>query len=365
MSQLFSNALSRISQHPFGTLADGTSATLYTLTNKQGMQVKITDFGAIIVSIFTPDKTNRMADIVLGYDNVADYQDDTYYLGAVIGRYAGRIEQGKITIDGQDYRLTLNAADSQLHGGSNGFNKQLWQATTAENSASASLTLALTSPDGDNGFPGNLNVKVSYCLDDENQLTVEYSAQTDKPTLLNLTQHSYFNLAGHNAGSIAHHQVQINADTFLPMTEKAYPTGELQKVSGTPHDFQSLTPLSSGLHSTDEQIRIGKGFDNYWLVNEDVVEGKHFAAKVFEPMSGREMTLYTDQPSMILYTANYIDGTHVGKQRFTYQQRGGLCLEPQRANNRKHGANISNTILRPDAPFLSRSVYCFSVKSEE
>lgn len=354
---------SNITEQSFGTLSTGESARLYTLTNKQGMQVNITNYGGIIVSIFTPDITGRLADIVLGYDNVADYEQDTYYLGAIIGRYAGRIAEGKISLDGKQYQLALNAPDSQLHGGPHALNKKLWNAETACEHQRTRLTLTYLSPDGENGYPGNVTIKVVYTLDDHNTLTVEYFAETDATTLLNLTQHSYFNLAGHNSGSIEQHQVAINADHFLPMTPLAYPTGEIRQVSDTAQDFRQLTPLNKHIDGDDEQVQIAGGFDNYWLVNQDALSGENFVAKAVDPASGRALTLFSDQPSIILYSANYIDGSHLGKNNSRYQRRAALCLEPQRANNRETGVDINNTVLTPSTPFYSKSRYVFSIEN--
>ena len=354
------NTLSRLTESSFGPLSTGEQASLFTLKNRHGMQVNITNYGGIIVSIFTFDKHQRLHDIVLGYDRVQDYEEDTYYLGAIIGRYAGRIDQGMFDIDGQSYQLVLNAPDSQLHGGERALNKQLWQATTDQNDDSATLVLSHKSPDGTEGYPGTVEFTVKYQLTDDNSLNVEYFAKTDKTTIINLTQHSYFNLAGHNSGDILQHAVAINAEYFLPMTERAYPTGEIRKVQNTPHDFSQLTPIAAHINNTDdEQIRIGLGFDNYWLANENSIDGTAYTAQVVEHDSKRRMTIYSDQPSIILYTANYIDGSHYGKGNFRYQQRAGLCLEPQRANNRSSVDNIHNTLITPTTPFYSKTRYVF------
>ncbi|MDP2560503.1 aldose epimerase family protein [Psychrobium sp. 1_MG-2023] len=361
MSQVANSIYQRVTQRSFGQLSTGQATTLYTLTNRHGMQVSVTNYGAIVVSVFTPDRTGRMADVVLGYDCAADYEEDSYYLGAVVGRYAGRIENGVIEVEGQTHQLTLNAPDSQLHGGPNAFNKQLWQAKSNQNDCSSAVCFTLVSPDGDNGFPGDVTVKVLYTLTDDNELTVEYTGVTNKATLLNLTQHSYFNLAGHNSGNIHNHQVQINADSFLPMTERAYPTGQIKSVAGTVHDFTKLKTLAEDIDGDDEQIKIGLGYDNYWLTNTDALSGDTFSARVVDPDTGRSLTIYTDQPSIILYTANYIDGSHVGKNNFTYQQRAALCLEPQRANNREYGPSLANTLLTPQQSFYSKNRYCFGV----
>jgi aldose 1-epimerase len=354
--------LVRVIEQSFGQLSSGDKTSLYTLTNLQGMQVKITNFGGIIVSILTHDKTQRLADVVLGYDRVSDYEDDSYYLGAVIGRYAGRIDKGQFELNGTSYQLALNAQDSQLHGGKKALNKQLWQAASSQDKNSSTLTLTYISPDGEEGFPGEVKFTVKYQLTDDNELVVEYFAQTNKDTIINLTQHSYFNLSGHNSGDIHQHKVTINADNFLPMSVKAYPTGQIKSVTDTAHDFTKSTCLGDNIdNNEDEQIRIGLGFDNYWLLNDNALSMDEFAAQAIDDSSGRRMTIYTDQPSIILYTANYIDGSHYGKDNFCYQKRAALCLEPQRANNKVEGVNIENCILTPEQPFQSKTRYVFDV----
>lgn len=352
----------RVTEQPFGQLSTGDQASLFTLTNRHGMQVKITNYGGIIVSLYTYDKTQRLSDIVLGYDCATDYEKDTYYLGAVIGRYAGRIYKGQFELEGTKYQLDLNAPDSQLHGGKKALNKQLWAATTEQTESNSTVILTHVSKDGEEGFPGNVAFTVKYQLSDDNALTVEYFASTDKPTIVNLTQHSYFNLSGHNSGNVLHHQVKINADQFLPMTEKAYPSGEIKSVKNTNHDFTIYRTLENDIDNfDDEQIKIGLGFDNYWLLNQAALAGEEFSAQVLEPDSGRRMTIYTDQPSMILYTANYIDGSHYGKGGLCYQKRAALCLEPQRANNAQSGVSLENCKLLPDEAFYSKTSYKFDV----
>lgn len=355
--------LVRIIEQDFGLLSTGKHASLFTLTNLHGMQVKITNFGGIIVSILTHDKTQRLADVVLGYDRVSDYENDSYYLGAIIGRYAGRIDKGQFVLNGKQIQLTLNAADSQLHGGTEALNKQLWQATSSQNENSSTVSLTYTSPDGEEGFPGEVKFTVKYQLTDLNELVVEYFAQTDQNTIINLTQHSYFNLLGHDSGNIHQHKVSINADYFLPMSEKAYPTGQIKSVDNTAHNFTQQKCLADDINNIeDEQIRIGLGFDNYWLLNDNAIAMNEYAAQVKENISGRRMTIYTDQPSLILYTANYIDGSHYGKNNVCYQKRAALCLEPQRANNKENGVALENCLLTPDQPFYSKTRYVFDVK---
>jgi aldose 1-epimerase len=355
-------ALVSINKESFGQLANGATTSLFTLTSPQGMQVKITNFGAIIVSILTLDKTQRLADVVLGYDRVSDYESDSYYLGAVIGRYAGRIDKGQFELNGQSHQLELNAPDSQLHGGKNALNKQLWQASTSQDKNKSSIILTYTSPDGEAGFPGEVQFTVKYHLTVQNELIVEYFAKTNKNTIVNLTQHSYFNLAGHDSGNIHQHKVCINADYFLPMSANAYPTGEIKPVANTAHDFTQARYLAKDIDNNDnEQIRIGQGFDNYWLLNDNAIAMNEFAAQAIDESSGRRLTIYTDQPSMILYTANYIDGSHYGKNNRQYQRRAALCLEPQRANNKEHGVNVKNCLLTPEQPFYSQTRYVFDL----
>jgi aldose 1-epimerase len=348
-----------ITQRAFGTLSNGESAALFTLSNTHGVRVKISNYGGIIVALETLDKNAVSSDIVLGYDDITAYENDPYYLGAIIGRYAGRIDQGLLSIDDKTYQLDINNNDNQLHGGHKALNKKLWQASTESSAEKVSLILQHTSPDGNNGFPGNVEFKVKYSLNCRNELAVEYFANTDKTTVINLTQHSYFNLAGHKSGDIYQHQIQINADYFLPMNENIYPTGEIRAVLNSAHDFSQLSVLGKNINSNDEQVIIAKGYDNYWLSNDNVIRGETFAARAFEPNSGRQLTMYSTQPCLILYTANYIDGSQKGKEHCVYQQHSALCFEPQNLATRINGANINNTIVRPEQPFYSQTRFVF------
>lgn len=358
------NLLLNISCDDFGLLSSGEQTKIYTLSNRYGTTVKITNYGAIIVSLKTIDSFGKFADIVLGYDNIQGYQQDPYYLGAIIGRYAGRIDQGLLNIEGKEFQLTLNTPNSQLHGGETALNKQLWEATTLLTQHSVSLVLNHISPDGSNGFPGEVVFCVKYILTNDNELNVEYFAKTNKTTILNMTQHSYFNLAGHDQGNIFNHQLILNADYYLPMNENIYPTGEIKKVVNTPFDFTQPKRVGDDIDSTDEQIKIGQGYDNYWLLNETSISGNEFSAQLVDPNSGRRLTLYSDQPSIILYTANYIDGSQTGKNNTQYQRRDALCLEPQRAVNhemtkKEFCSNSASVLLTPTEPFYSRSSYVF------
>lgn len=353
------NTNKRMTTRSFGQLSNGAEAQLFTLTNSHGTQISISNYGGIIVALSVIDQHGGFDDVVLGYDNVADYEQDTYYLGAIIGRYAGRIKHGKITLNNQEHQLTLNAPDSQLHGGKQALNKQLWQASIQETNTSVTLLLEYTSPDGEEGYPGTVNFKVHYTLSDENELTVEYFADTDKPTIINLTQHSYFNLAGHTYGCINDHQLTLNADSYLPMSETVYPTGEIKSVIGGAHNFLQSKRIGDDINGNDQQVLIGKGYDNYWLLNASAINQQAFSAQVVEPNSGRRMTIYTDQPSMILYTANYIDGSQVGKNKVCYQARSAFCLEPVRAVTKEYINDLTPVTLLPEQPFYGKTRYLF------
>ena len=359
MNQTIKTTNDRIRQRPFGELSTGESITLYQLTNRHGNQISITNYGGIITNIVIPDVNGVKKDVVLGYDDISGYENDSYYLGAIIGRYAGRIRDGKITIAGIDYQLPLNTPTSQLHGGEKGLNKQVWQAECRQDSESATLVLTHQSPDGDQGFPGEVLFKISYTFNDKNELLVDYLATTNKTTVVNLTQHSYFNLAGHQSGDISQHQLTINADYFLPMDDDIYPSGEIINVKGLPQDFSQSKYISQDLHSLDKQVQLAKGFDNYWLLNDDAKLQSGFAAQVYDVHTKIRLTLYTDQPALVFYSGNYLDGNHHGKSAKCYQQHDGFCLEPVRAVTKDFINDMTPVLLYPNQPFSSRSRYVF------
>lgn len=351
--------LVKASHQPFGQLKDSREATLYTLRHENGTQVDITNFGGIIVNLFVADKNGNSDDIVLGYNTITEYEEDTYYLGAVIGRYAGRIDQGKLLVNDQEYQLNLNTPNSQLHGGKNALNKQLWHGELVQTEDSCKVVLNYTSNDGEEGFPGTVDFKVIYSLNNDAEFSIEYFANTDKTTPINLTQHSYFNLAGQSHGNILEHQVMLNADYFLPMDERIYPTGKLKPVVGSFHDFRKLATIGTHIDSDEEQIVIGKGFDNYWLFKPEVYQSGALAAQAVEPNSGRRMSVYTDQPCVILYTANYIDGTHIGKENTQYQARAALCIETQQAFSEQELTPLKVPLVTPEKPFYSKTTFIF------
>lgn len=353
-----SNTQVSISKSDFGTLSCGTNTDIYTLKNQLGTRISITNYGGIITHWYCKDREGQSDDIVLGYDNITSYEQDTYYLGAVIGRYAGRIDKGVLNIDGTEHQLSLNGAQNQLHGGFKGLNKRLWHGEIKKETNKVSLVLTYTSPDSEEGFPGTVNFKVIYSLDSNNTFDVEYFAETDKKTVVNLTQHTYFNLLGHTNGDINSHEVMLNADTFLPMNQDIYPTGELASVKDSCHDFTKLTTIGENIdNNSDEQVAIAKGYDNYWLFNEEVLCAGKLAAQVQTASNGRRIDVYTDQPCVILYTANYIDGSHLGKQEHTYQARAALCIETQQAFDKEHLAPQTACLITPDAPFYSKTSF--------
>ena len=321
--------------------------------------MQVSNYGAIILSIMVPDRDGVLADVVLGYRNIEDYLDqpDHPYFGAVIGRYANRINLGQIIVDGQSHGLNKKGDLHLLHGGAVGFDRATWSVVESN---PAAITLALDSPDGDQGFPGNLHVEVTYTLTDENVIRIDYLATTDQPTPINLTQHSYFNLKGEGKGTILDHHVMIDADSFTPINDVLIPTGEISEVAGTPLDFRSSKPLSDGIDSSHAQIKRGLGFDHNFVINRP--EGDQslvLAARVNEPTTGRMMEVHTTMPGMQLYSGNYLDGQLVGKSGRRYEHRSGLCLETQYFPDSPNQPNFPGTILRPGTTWTSQTEYRF------
>lgn len=347
-----------ITQAPFGTLPDGRNATLYTLTNPNGIVVKVSDFGGLITSIQVPDRDGNLADIALGYDTLAPYTADSPYFGALIGRYGNRIAEGKFELDGKQYQLSVNNGGNHLHGGKSGFDRKLWRAVPFQEGDSVGITLMHRSPDGDEGYPGNLDVTVVYELTADNEFVMAFDAVTDQATPINLTQHAYFNLAG--KGTILGHQLQINAEHFTPVSEKLIPTGELVEVQGTAFDFRTPRAIGERIEQDDDQLRFGQGYDHNFVLKRPPGRGDFLAARVVEPVSGRVLELYTEEPGVQFYSGNFLDGSNVGRQ--TYAFRSGLCLEPQHFPNSPNTPNFPSTILRPGEEYATVSRYKFSVE---
>ncbi|MGH8524103.1 MAG: aldose epimerase family protein [Gammaproteobacteria bacterium] len=353
-------AEARIDKRAFGKLEDGTTVDIYTLKNRNGLQVEITNYGGAVVAIRTPDRGGRMVDIVLGYDEPSGYVADTSYFGALIGRYANRIARGKFTLNGVEYQLAQNNGVNHLHGGVRGFNKVVWQAREMARTDGVALELTYLSKDTEEGYPGNLAVTATYVLSDANELRVEYTATTDKETVVNLTHHSYFNLAGAGAGDVLRHEVKINADRFTPVDETLIPTGELKAVKGTPFDFSRATAIGSRINQTDDQLVLGKGYDHNFVLNKKGQE-LSLAATVYEPASGRVLEMWTTEPGMQLYTGNFLDKVR-GKAGKVYNRRGGFCLEAQHFPDSPNKPAFPSTVLKPGERYTQTTVYKFMVR---
>jgi aldose 1-epimerase len=346
---------------PFGKTPEGQAVDLYVLTNKNGMEVAITNYGGAVVSVKVPDRKGKMADVVLGYDSLDGYVNDKAYFGALIGRYGNRIAHGQFTLDGVTYSLAKNNGDNSLHGGKRGFNKAVWDAKEVASKQERGLQLNYLSKDGEEGYPGNLKVQVVYTLTDANELKIDYSAATDKKTVLNLTNHSYFNLAGQGSGDILGHQLMISADRFTPVDAGLIPTGELRSVAGTPFDFRAKTVIGARINADDEQLKLGKGYDHNFVLRGQGALG--LAARAVEANSGRVLEVWTTEPGVQFYTGNFLDGTARGKEGKTYGFRSAFCLETQHYPDSPNHPDFPSTVLSPGQRFHSVTVYKFSTEA--
>jgi len=350
---------------PFGQTPDGLPVDAVVLTNAQGMQVRFIGYGGAIVSIHVPDRQGALADVVLGFDSVGAYMADDRYIGTIIGRYANRIRNGQFVLDGERYDVSRNEGANHLHGGHGGFHHRWWSVERFERAAAVGATLRYRSPDGEGGFPGTVSVRVVYTLTDDGLLIVDYSATTDRATPITLTQHSYFNLAGHDAGTVLDHELTIAATRFTPVDAVLLPTGELRPVVGTPFDFTSARTIGSRLDLMDMQLRRARGYDhNFELADAATraeVQGASFAARLRHPRSGRTLELYTTAPGLQLYTANVIREEPRGKGGHRYGVHAGVALEPQHFPDSPNQPQFPSAILRPGDEYRSRSVYRFSV----
>jgi aldose 1-epimerase len=342
----------------FGQTADGKPVTLYTLTNANGLELRAMTYGAIITAVKTPDRAGVMSDIVLGYDRVDGYVSASPYFGALVGRYGNRIAKAQFTLDAHAYALAKNNGPNHLHGGLKGFDKAVWDAVPS--AEAAAVTFSRTSPDGEEGYPGNLKARVTYTLTDKNELVVEYHATTDKATPINLTQHSYFNLAGEGSGDILGHELTIHADRFTPVDATLIPTGRLAPVEGTPFDFRKPTAIGARIGMAHEQLINGKGYDHNWVLNRSG-QGLQPAARVVDPRSGRTLDVATTEPGVQFYSGNFLDGTITGKAGHVYKQRTGLCLETQHFPDSPNQPAFPSTILRPGEVYSSKTVFTFGV----
>ena len=346
----------------FSTTPDGQTANLYTLTNANGVEAQITNFGGVIVSLKVPDRNDSLADVVLGFDSLEPYFEDSPYFGALVGRYGNRIAKGKFTLDGQEYTLAQNNMGNHLHGGLRGFDKVLWQAEPQSgDSSNVGLKLRYQSPDGEEGYPGTLDVTVIYTLTNDNELRIDYQATTDAPTVVNLTNHSYFNLTGKGGSSILNHEVMINADRFVPVDSTLIPTGELAKVEGTPLDFRQPTAIGTRIDAEHPQLEYGIGYDHCWVLNKEG-DALTLAATVHEPTSGRFMEVRTTEPAVQFYSGNFLDGTLTGKGGAVYEQRTGFCLETEHFPDSPNQPDFPSTELRPGETYQTTTVYTFSTR---
>jgi len=347
-----------IAKKQFGTLPDGRDVELYLLTNHNGMQASITTYGGIIVSLTAPDRNGVFADVVLGFDNLDDYLAGHPYLGAIIGRYANRIGKGTFTLDDQTYDLARNNNGNHLHGGVAGFDKALWSARPRSRPEGPQLRLTYVSADGEEGYPGRLDVTVEYTLTHENELRTDYRATTDKPTHVNLTNHSYFNLSGPGGGDILSHEMLVNADHFTPVDDGLIPTGEIREVEGTPMDFRTPHAIDTRIEDDDEQLQFGDGYDHNWILNKPDTDPS-FAARVFDPTTGRVMEVVTSEPGVQFYSGNFLDGNLTGKEGKAYGRRCALCLETQHFPDSPNRPEFPTTELRPGEVYETTSIYRF------
>ncbi len=352
---------SRIMKSSFGQTADGRQVDLYTLVNSNGIRVRVMTHGAVVVSLEVPDRDGRLADVALGFDDMGGYLSDPPYFGAIVGRYGNRIAHGRFTLDGAEYALAQNNGENHLHGGLKGFDKVIWEAEEVEGSDDPALRFSYLSADGEEGYPGDLSVEVTYTLTEGDELRVDDYATTDPATVLNLTQHTYFNLAGAGEGDILDHELMINADRFTPVDETLIPTGELREVAGTPLDFTSSTPIGARINQGDEQLRVGQGYDHNFVLRRSG-EGLELAARVLEPGSGRVLEVYTTQPGMQFYSGNFLDGTIRGKEGKVYPRRSGFCLETQHFPDSPNQPGFPSTVLRPGEEYRQTTVFSFSTR---
>jgi aldose 1-epimerase len=350
-----------ITAKSFGTTTAGQKVTQYILSNSKGASVSIINYGGIVTSLKVPDRNGKFADVVLGFKTLADYEKKSPYFGALIGRYGNRISKGEFTLDGNTYHLAKNDHGQSLHGGLKGFDKVVWNATPVETKQGPSLKLTYVSKDGEEGYPGILSVTATYILTNKNELKLVYRATTDKATVVNLTHHSYFNLAGQGSGDILGHVVTIHADKYTPVDDVLIPTGKLAPVKGTPFDFRKPTAIGARINEQNEQLKNGRGYDQNWVA--DKLPGHlGMIARVEEPKSGRVMEVISTEPGVQFYSGNFLDGTLIGKGGKVYKFRNGFCFEPQHFPDSPNHRNFPSTVLRPGETYKNTIIYRFSTE---
>jgi aldose 1-epimerase len=355
---------SGIVKEPYGTV-DGEAVDRYTLTNAAGMEVVILTYGGIVQSITVPDRDGTMANVALGFDNLDDYVNRNPYFGCITGRYANRIAAGTFTLEGETYQLAINNDPNTLHGGEKGFDKYVWAAEEVSGADGNGIRLSRTSPDGEEGYPGTLTVEVTYTLTENNELRIDYHATTDAPTVVNLTNHSYFNLAGEGAGSILDHELQLFAANYTPVDETLIPTGEIAPVAGTPFDFTQPTAIGARIRDgSDPQIVIGRGYDHNYVLDRPSPDDTSLivAARVHDPASGRVLEISTTEPGIQFYSGNFLDATLVGPSGQTYRQSDGFALETQHFPDSPNQPEFPSTVLEPGEEYTSTTVYAFSTE---
>ncbi len=352
-------ARGQITRRAFGKTKEGTPVDLFTLRNTKGAEARICNYGGLVISLKVPDRNGKFGDVVLGYDMLDGYLKSSPYFGAIIGRYGNRIAKGKFTLNGKEYTLAINNGPNALHGGIKGFDKVVWTPKILATPDGPALELRYLSKDAEEGFPGNLSVIAVYTLTEDNGLKLDYTATTDKDTVVNLTQHSYFNLAG--KGDNLHHEVMIKADKFTPVDSTLIPTGELRPVEGTPFDFRKSTAIGARINQDDEQLKFGKGYDHNWVINKPA--GKlGIMARVYEPTSGRVLEVLSTEPGLQFYTGNFLDGTITGKGGWVYQFRNAFCMEPQHYPDSPNHPNFPSVVLKPGQVYKHTLIYRFSVQ---
>ncbi|MGI6047284.1 MAG: aldose epimerase family protein [Petrimonas sp.] len=351
--------LSGLKRTNFQSVVNGDSTDLFVLKNANGMEVTVTNYGGRIASVMVPDKNGKMLDVVLGFDNVDDYVNIDNNFGATIGRYGNRLAHGKITVDGVEYQLPLNNFGHTLHGGPEGFDKKVFKAVQLD---SQTVVLTYLSPDGEAGFPGNLNVKVTMILTDDNAIDLQYEAETDKETVVNLTNHSYFNLSGDGNNTVLNDFLMINADTYTPVDDTFMTTGSIDKVEGTPMDFRTPTLIGERIDQYDfVQLKNGDGYDHNWVLNTNC-DISQVAATVYSPVTGIQLDVYTTEPGLQIYSGNFLDGTVTGKNGAVYGKRNAICLETQKYPDSPNKPDWPQPYLKPGEKYTSRCIYKFSVK---
>lgn len=353
--------MNNIKNSEFGVLESGQKINSYRLANSNGMAVTIINFGAAVVKIEVPDRLGKIEDVILGYENLNQYVNDTSYLGAIVGRFGNRINKGHFSLDGKEFQLSTNESENHLHGGINGFNKAVWVPRIVEHHNSYAVEFDYISPDGEEGYPGTATIKVTYVLTQENSLQINYTAASNKPTIINPTSHCYFNLTGSPQNTILNHELMINADKFTPIDNSLITTGELKNVQNTPMDFRISKKIGDHIDENDEQLSKGLGYDHNWVLN-DYNGNVQKAASVYEPNSGRFMQVFTDQPGLQFYSGNYLNEKIKGKYGINYKPRTGFCLECQHFPDSPNKKNFPSTILRPGEIYKQTTIYNFSVK---